>query len=140
MDRHRLKALADAWGADTRRWPEAEQAAARSWMDANRAEADRILFDARQTDAVLDCSRPLAVSRDLRDRVLADSQRFMTAGRDRTAARRVAWLSGFGWAAAACAGLVVGHSLMGQMTANVQAEVVLYQASLTGVDDTEVLG
>ena len=52
----------------------------------------------------------------------------------------MAWLSGAGWAAAACAGVVFGINLTSRLTADVQADAVLYQASLTSADDTEVLG
>ena len=47
---------------------------------------------------------------------------------------------GAGWAAAACAGVVAGVVMTDQFTANAQADAVLYQSMLVGVDDTEVLG
>ena len=51
-----------------------------------------------------------------------------------------AWQPGAGWAGAACPGVVFGINLTGHLTADVQADAVLYQASLTSADDTEVLG
>ena len=47
---------------------------------------------------------------------------------------------GAGWAAAACAGIVAGVMMTSHLTADAQAEAVLYQSSLMGVDDLEVLG
>jgi hypothetical protein len=47
---------------------------------------------------------------------------------------------GAGWAAAACAGVVAGVMMTSWLAADAQAEAVLYEASLLGVDDTEVLG
>jgi hypothetical protein len=52
---------------------------------------------------------------------------------------RLAFYLGAGWAAAACAGVVAGVGLTSELTANERADAVLYQSSLTGVDDTEVL-
>ena len=78
-------------------------------------------------------------SHALREAVIASA-----AGAGLKARRRgpgpLAWLSGAGWAAAACAGVVFGLALTSHMTANVRADTVLYQASLSGADDTEVLG
>ena len=48
--------------------------------------------------------------------------------------------SGAGLMAAACAGVVFGVTLTDHLTADVQADAVLYQATLNGLDDTEVLG
>ena len=42
--------------------------------------------------------------------------------------------------AAACAGVMFGVTLSDRLTADVQADAVLYQATLSGIDDTEVLG
>jgi hypothetical protein len=52
----------------------------------------------------------------------------------------MAWFSGAGWAAAACAGVIFGLNLTTHLTADQQVDAVLYQATLDGVDDTEVLG
>jgi len=53
---------------------------------------------------------------------------------------RLGLVFGAGWAAAACAGVVAGIVMTGHLTADVRADAVLYEASLFGVDDTEVLG
>lgn len=140
MDATRFGALADAYGGDLRRWPEAEREAARGWLQA-RPEAERALFEARQTDAALFASPNPPVSMALRDRVLASAA---TAGLQARSAwpslRRLLWIGGAGWAAAACAGVMVGATWSGHLTAQSQADAVLEQALLGGIDDTEVLG
>ena len=145
MTEDRIKELAEAYGADPRRWPDAERAAAKAFLDENRARADRLLFDARQIDFALDTApRPL-VSEALRAKVLAAAE----DGRKRPSGvfgwlrrpgGKLVWASGFGWAAAACAGVVFGLATNHQTDTVRQADAVLYQASLVGLDDEEVLG
>ena len=53
---------------------------------------------------------------------------------------RLSLAFGAGWAAAACAGIVAGVIMTSHFTADAQADAVLYQASLLGMDDTELLG
>ena len=138
MTYERFETLADAYGGDLRRWPEAERAAARALLDSDPRGA-ALLAEADGLDALLDAApRPVA-THALREAVIASA-----AGAGLKARRRgpgpLAWLSGAGWAAAACAGVVFGLALTSHMTANVRADTVLYQASLSGADDTEVLG
>ena len=141
MNGERLNHLVEAYGADWRRWPEADRAAAQALIEADPSAADRLLFEARQTDVVLDASPRPAVSIALRDRVLASALAAgLTPRRARRALGRLAWMFGAGWAAAACAGVVAGANLTLHLTADDQADAVLYQATLAGVDDTEVLG
>ncbi len=141
MTEKRFADMAQAWGGDLRRWPEAEREAARAWAQANAGAAERALFDARQTDAALEASPRPAVSTALRDRVIASAS---TAGLKARAAwpglRKLLWIGGAGWAAAACAGVVFGTNLGGQIAADTQAFAVLDQALAGGLDDTEVLG
>ncbi len=142
MDESRLKALADIWGADLRRWPAADAEAAARWTAANPALAERALFAARQLDAALDESPQPTVSMALRDRVIASAG---AAGlRVRTgmgaALKRLFWIGGVGWAAAACAGVIFGSSLGSQRAAEIQTDLVLEQAMVAGLDDTMVLG
>lgn len=138
MTYERFEHLADAYGGDLRRWPEAEREAARALRDAD-PRAAVLLREAYGLDALLDAApRPVA-SHALREAIIASA-----AGAGLKARRRgpgpLAWLSGAGWAAAACAGVVFGINLTSHLTADVQADAVLYQASLTSADDTEVLG
>lgn len=134
----RLIALTEAYGADRRRWPEAERDMADAYVTAYPEVARQAMADADTLDALLFASRPMQPSAALRDRVIA-------AATVRPAGSKT-WLSqlglamGAGWAAAACAGVVAGVVMTGHLTADIQADAVLYQSTLAGVDDTEVLG
>ncbi|CAL1690754.1 hypothetical protein MMB232_00888 [Brevundimonas subvibrioides] len=142
MDEARVKELADIWGGDLRRWPVADAAAARAWAVANPGPADRALFEARQLDAALEASPRPEVSMALRDRVIAASGAAGLKARDGLSAalKRLFWIGGVGWAAAACAGIVFGTTLGSQIAAEQQTDLVLEQALVAGMDDTMVLG
>lgn len=141
MNVERLTQLAEAWGGDLRRWPDDVRAQAEGLVAADPA-ARRALDDAAAFDAVLHAAPRAVVSSTLRDRVLASA---IEAGLKPRAGRafgldRIVWFLGAGWAAAACAGVVAGVGLTSHVTADDRADAVLYQSTLTGVDDTEVLG
>ena len=138
MNAERLKILADAYGADPRRWPQAEREAATALLTADPA-AERLLFEARQIDLALDAAPRPAVSHALRERVIATAA---TAGLSPRRGRfdKLMWLSGAGWAAACAAGVVAGMNLSSPFVTAVEADAVLYQATLEAMDDTEVLG
>jgi len=142
MDEARLRALADIWGGDLRRWPVTDATAARAWSAANRSLAERALFEARQLDAALDSSPRPAVSTALRDRVIASAAAAGLKARQGLSAalNRLFWIGGVGWAAAACAGVVFGTTLGSQMAADQQTDLVLEQALAPGLDDTTVPG
>ena len=142
MTSERFLALVAAYGADARRWPEAERAAASAFAAADLEAAEPALAEAGAADALLHASRVGQPSTAMRDRVIASATE---AG---LKARRegLRWLDrltltlGAGWAAATCAGVVAGVMMTSYLTADAQVEAVLYQASLLGVDDAEVLG
>lgn len=138
MTSERFLALVAAYGADARRWPEAERAAARAFAAAEPAVAGPALAEADAADALLQASPAIHPSMALRDRVIAAAATGRRAGK--VWIDRLLLVFGAGWAAAACAGVAAGVMLTGHLTADVQAEAVLYQASLMGVDDMEVLG
>lgn len=138
MTRERFEHLADAYGGDLRRWPQSEREAARA-LAATDIQAAALLRDADGLDALLDAAPRVVASHALREQVIAAAAG-AGLGRRRSGIGVMAWLSGAGWAAAACAGAVFGVVLTGQMTADIRADAVLYQASLTSADDTEVLG
>lgn len=142
MTSERFLALTAAWGADVRRWPEAERMAAQAFIAANPAMARAALAEADAVDALLQQSLAPGVSMALRDRVIASAAEagLKVRREGRRWLDRLTLVLGAGWAAAACAGVVSGVMLTGHMTADAQAEAVLYQASLMGVDDIEVLG
>lgn len=141
MNAERMRQLAEAYGADKRHWPQAERVAAERFVAADPAQAERLLFDARLTDAALDASPRPMVSNALRDAVIASA---MAAGLSPKKARlvwdRLMLWAGAGWAVAACAGVIAGANLTLHMTADARADAVLYQAQMVAVDDTEVLG
>jgi len=142
MTAERFLALVAAYGADVRRWPEAERDEARAFAGASPEAAGAALAEADAVDALLFASRAPTPSAVLRDRVVASAAE---AGLKARSARR-RWIDrlglafGAGWAAAACAGVAAGVLLTGHLTADAQTDAVLYQASLLSVDDTEVLG
>lgn len=141
MDAARFGELAQAWGGDLRRWPESVRDVAGVWAEAHPFEAERALFDAHGIDALLDASPRPVVSMALRDRVIASAS---TAGFKARAVwpdlKKMLWIGGAGWAAAACAGVVFGAGLSGHLAAQSQAEAVIDQAMLVGFDETEILG
>lgn len=139
MTRQRFEDLADAYGGDLRRWPEGEREAGRALAAAD-PDAAALLREADRLDALLDAAPRLAASHALREQVIAAAAGAGLGRRRRGAIGVLTWLSGAGWAAAACAGVAFGVVLTGQMTADIRADTVLYQASLSGADDTEVLG
>ena len=136
MTIERLKALAEAYGADLRRWPASERPFAESLVATDPA-ARAALDEAAALDAVLEASPRPTPSAALAARILAAAPRAREA---RAHLGRIFWFLGAGWAAAACAGVVAGVGLTTHLTADEQADAVLYQATLSGVDDTEVLG
>ena len=140
MNAQRFQNLAEAYGADPRRWPEAERAAARAFMDADPHGAERLLFEARQMDLVLEASSRAVVSHDLRERVIALAATAGLKPRARVAFGRLAWASGAGWAVACAAGILVGLNLSQPAVSRAEADAVLYQSQLLALDDTEVLG
>lgn len=139
MKAQRLHALAEAYGADLRRWPASERAFADSLIAADpslKAVLDEAAALDALLDALLDAAPAPAPSAALVARVLAAAPK---ARRPRLHLDRIALYMGAGWAAAACAGVVAGVGLTSELTANERADAVLDQSSLTGVDDTEVL-
>lgn len=139
----RFEILVETYGADWRHWPEAERPAARAFVEASPQEVQAILEEAQWLDGLLDGAPRPAVSLDLRDRVIADA---VKATARRGLGLGAGWRDhlklalGAGWAAATCAGVVAGVMLSSQLTADLQADTVLYQATLDGADDLEILG
>ncbi|WP_395942779.1 hypothetical protein [Brevundimonas sp.] len=136
MKAERLHQLADAYGADLRRWPASERAFAESLIAADPS-LRMVMDEAAALDALLGAAPAPVPSADLAARILAAAPKPKAR---RFHLDRLAWFLGAGWAAAACAGVVAGVGLTGHITADARADAVLYQSSLTGVDDTEVLG
>lgn len=142
MTAERFLALVAAYGADRRRWPEGERAAAEAFAASHAEIARPALDEADAVDHLLHRSPTPQVSMALRDRVLAAAASAGDGARrtGRVWIDRLSLAFGAGWAVATCAGVVAGVMLTSHVTADAQADAVLYQASLLGVDDTEVLG
>jgi len=80
MDRTRFEALLEAYGADPRRWPEAERAAAVAFASAH-PEMGAVAAEAARLDAVLDAGRTEARGSDLlQARILAALPKAAPAG------------------------------------------------------------
>ena len=142
MTSERFNALVSAYGADARRWPESERAAAQAFIAAAPDLARAALADADAIDALLHASSAPQVSSALRDKVIASAAEAGLKARrhGRLWLDRLGLALGAGWAAAACAGVAAGVIMTGHLTADAQADAILYQATLQGVDDAEVLG
>jgi hypothetical protein len=141
MNAERMRDLAGAWGGDLRRWPPSDREAAQAFALAEPEVAEHALAEARQLDAALDAAPRAVVSAQLRDRVIASAQ---AAGLRARAVwpelRRLLWIGGASWAAAASAGVVFGLILTSDLERQAQLDLVLEQASVGGLDDMEVLG
>ena len=74
MTPERFDHLADAYGADLRRWPQGEQAAARALLERGDVQAHAALAHARTLDSLLDNHRLAAVEPGLARRVAASAQ------------------------------------------------------------------
>lgn len=137
MTDERLNVLIAAYGADPKRWPKGEREAGL----AHPGSSDVQLDDARTIDRLLAASQAPTVSLSLSERVIAAglgvraTPALVKLWRD-----RLTLAFGAGWAAAACAGIVAGVLVGGQIGAADRADAVLYQASQPTLDDSEMLG
>lgn len=143
MTSERFLALVAAYGADARRWPEDERAAARAHAAAWPEAVADALAEADAADALLRASRVAHPTTVLRDRVMASAasthfKRVRDEGR--CWLDRLTLVLGAGWAAATCSGIVAGVMMATWLTTDAQVEAVLYQAFAPAVDDAEVLG
>ncbi len=105
MTPERFAALAEAYGADINRWPDADRGAARV-LAATDAESQATLRAAELLDRALLAAPTYAASRDLFDRVVAE------APRQAKRTRMMRWLSAIGLGAAlataGASGIAVG--------------------------------
>ncbi|ASW00803.1 hypothetical protein [Paraburkholderia aromaticivorans] len=94
MTPERFHQIVEAYGAEPRRWPQAERAAAQAWARAHRAEAEPLLAQAAGIDAWLAADKVEPPAAALLERVL-------DAAPVRQAAPRRRWW----WSGAAVAGV-----------------------------------
>lgn len=97
MTPERFHQIVEAYGADPRRWPQQERAAAEAWAAAHRAEADALLADAAGIDAWLAADKVDPPHAALQQRIIGSAP-----GRRSGAPRRKLW-----WSGAAVAGVGV---------------------------------
>ncbi|AXF16920.1 hypothetical protein PQQ88_24125 [Paraburkholderia caledonica] len=95
MTPERFHQIVEAYGADPRRWPQQERAAAQAWADAHRAQADAYLAVAAELDTWLAADHVAPPDAALQQRIIG------SAPRRRPAAQRRAWW----WSGAAVAGV-----------------------------------
>ncbi len=145
MKAERFHSIVDAYGVDPARWPEAEREAARAY--ARTPEGQAVLDGARALDLALAGHVAPLPDAAAFARALKAAEAVQASAVARPRFRLPVWrmdrfrmASGAGLMAAACAGVVFGVTLTDHLTADVQADAVLYQATLNGLDDTEVLG
>ena len=107
MTPDRFETLAEAFGGDVARWPDAEREAAAELMAARPAWAAGVLAHAGELDTALGAFAPPQAAPGLAARI--------AAGAPRPRARWAAWLMpagmGAGLAAACAAGVMMGAEL-----------------------------
>jgi len=139
----RFEALAQAFGGDVSRWPQAERDAAALLMTQAPQAAQQILSDAGTLDAVLDAWRPQPASQALREVVIA------AAPPPRRRSTVLGWLFpaglGAGLAAACAAGVITGAQLSALYQAPEGAEAVAsalkgYEGVIVEGQGVEVVG
>lgn len=113
MTPERFQTIVDAYGADPRRWPAAERAAAEAWAAAHRREADAMRAASTDIDAWLDRQTVAPPDPALQQRIVDSAPTPAPATRPRTrprprAARRAWW-----WSGAAVAGVGLAGGLAG---------------------------
>jgi len=131
LNKAQFEALAEAYGGDIARWPDAVREDAALLAGAHPEFARAVLTRQGQLDEALDTLPRAVASRDLFERIVASAP----AARRRP--RWLAWLAGASvgtaLAGAAAAGLVMGVQLS-------QASAVSAEASAQAVADLDVFG
>ncbi|WP_027052552.1 hypothetical protein [Mesorhizobium erdmanii] len=128
MDARRFAALAEAYGGDLRRWPQAERAAASSFASSETGQA--ILRHAGTLDAMLDGYGIRHPGKALHDTILRTANRHMVRRR-----RQRFWWLGLGLAGIGLAGAVAGLALVTVVTPEVQPDHYVLDANATSFGD-----
>jgi hypothetical protein len=122
----RFFALADAYGGDLSRWPEADRAMARDLATAS-PDAQARLAEGRALDGALDLFQAAAPSAALRLRILAQAPKPRAISARAKLVRRLSWL---GAAGALTCGVLAGATVVA-----VSAPSHIDADSLSGVYD-----
>ncbi|MBZ9796615.1 hypothetical protein [Mesorhizobium sp. ES1-4] len=128
MDARRFAALAQAYGGDLRRWPEAEREAATAFASGEAGQAM-----ARHTgtlDALLDSYRVQPPSKALHSSILRAADRHLVHRR-----RQRFWWLGLGLAGIGLAGAVAGLALVSIVTPEAGSDHYVLDANATAFGD-----
>ena len=107
MTPERFRTIVDAYGADPRRWPDEERAAAEAWAHLHRIEVDALLAESAGLDAWLASHTVAPPERAFVDRIVA-------AATAPVPVRRPAkWRGRLWWQGAAFAGIGLAGGLAG---------------------------
>lgn len=104
MTPERFHHLADAYGADLRRWPAAERASAQALLAEGNVEALDALNQARWLDGLLDSHRVAAPTPEFFRRIVASAPLAAPS----FWGRHPGWLSRIGFVGAGLAGIAAG--------------------------------
>jgi hypothetical protein len=135
MTAERFTALAEAFGGDIRRWPEAERAEAWTFLKIEPGATEPLLRAARQVDAALDAAPAFAPSPALRELVLASAPR--PGARAAIAWRPLLWLAPTGFAAACAAGALLGLVASDDAQTQLKADSLLVASADLSTADPE---
>jgi anti-sigma factor RsiW len=130
MTRARFEAILDAYGADPRRWPDAERAAAQAFAAAD-PQAPALLAAAADLDGALHLAAPDPAEPALREAIIASAKAA-------PARRRSLWWAGAGLSAA-LAGAAAGAVTVGVMAPGAGGELAAEQiaGASTAFDDLD---
>ncbi|QNK70451.1 hypothetical protein [Variovorax sp. PAMC26660] len=129
MTPERFEELADAWGAELRRWPDAERADAQALLERD-ASARVVLARAAELDSMLDASVVASPAAALIQAALAGAPG-QGVKRGRTGQRRTGWWWPGTWAAGV--GLV-GAAAAGALVFGLALSVIVPPGRSTGMD------
>ncbi|RWO74579.1 MAG: hypothetical protein EOS17_01970 [Mesorhizobium sp.] len=128
MDARRFAVLAQAYGGNLRRWPEAERMAGTVFAASGAGKA--ILRQAGTLDALLDSYRVDAPDKALHGSILQAAGRHLVQRR-----RQWFWWLGLGLAGIGVAGAVAGLALVTIVTPEVQPDHYVLDANATAFGD-----
>jgi hypothetical protein len=103
MTPERFRAIVQAYGADSRRWPAAERASAQQWASRHRREADALMADSAWLDACLESDVATPPDAALVERIVG-----LAPKRAARRNRRLWWWSGAAFAGVGLAGGLAG--------------------------------
>ncbi|WP_246707244.1 hypothetical protein [Mesorhizobium sp. NZP2077] len=128
MDARRFAALAEAYGGDLRRWPQAEREAASAFAPSETGQA--ISRKAGTLDARLDSYSVPHPGKALHDKIMRTADRHIVRRR-----RQRFWWLGLGLAGIGLAGAIAGLALVTVATPEVQPDRYVLDANATAFGD-----